>query len=40
MAKTNKYIDSLALIDAANHKLEFNIGADEKEVFNCLIPLY
>ncbi|CAD8160045.1 unnamed protein product [Paramecium octaurelia] len=40
IAKINKYIDSLAIIDSANHEIEFNIGDNEKEKFNCLVPLY
>lgn len=40
MAKINKFIDSISLIESPNHILEFNIGDNEKETFNCLIPLY
>lgn len=40
MAKINQFIDSISLIESPNHTLEFSIGQDEKETFNCLIPLY
>ncbi|CAD8065742.1 unnamed protein product [Paramecium sonneborni] len=40
IARINKYIDSLAIIDSPNHEIEFNIGDNDKEKFNCLLPLY
>lgn len=40
IGKINKYIDSLAIIDAPNHEVEFNVGGNDKEKFNCLVPLY
>lgn len=40
LVRIHKFIDSVSLIEANDHTLEFKIGDDEIEKVNCILPLY
>ncbi|CAD8111689.1 unnamed protein product [Paramecium primaurelia] len=40
LVRIHKFIDSVSLIENAQHELKFQVGNGEEEIVNCILPLY
>ncbi|CAK72864.1 unnamed protein product (macronuclear) [Paramecium tetraurelia] len=40
LVRIHKFLDSVSLIESAQHELKFQVGNGEEEKVNCILPLY
>ncbi|CAD8195745.1 unnamed protein product [Paramecium octaurelia] len=40
LVRIHKFLDSVSLIENAQHELKFQVGNGQEEIVNCILPLY